>query len=194
MRNIKADVLLAALDVAPDGHFAEVGCMRQEEIVPEDGASSFYIAQEAKDRNCIFSTFDVDKKAVAICNRFLLSKGLKDHAVLGDGEKALRAAGTMSFLHLDGHYDPKLTLEQFRAVKLAPGAQVVVDDAFPTFDPTGKPHGFDYGKATYLIAYFDTNDINYRLIPTFSNAVYQNYSMVFCTPHGKASGELSFKQ
>lgn len=185
MRNRKAEVLLAAFDMAPDGLSVELGCIRQEHEVPEDGYSTVHLARSAAERGREFRSFDNEQPTVDLANRVLQREGLDPLVECRDGATAVTELGPISFLYLDSHRDPEISLAQYRAAELAPGAIVAIDD-------THRYEGWEYGKATDLIALCmeRPEELPFDLVETFSNGRYTTYMTVIQVVEGKTRGEL----
>ena len=170
---------------AKQGDIIEIGCIREPDEVPEDGFSTVYLAQYAKDNNRNFISWDTNLQNVRMARTALGSRDLNPLSVIkGDGEEALKATphNEIAFLYLDSHRNPAFTLNQYKAANLLPGAIVCVDDAYH-YD-----EGFKFGKATFLKQLFEQKAINHQLVPTFSNGAYQNYMLVAQIVDGKGPG------
>jgi predicted O-methyltransferase YrrM len=162
MRNRKAEILLNALEQAPEGLIVEVGCIREEIEVPTDGYSTYHLAKAAKEKGRKFLSFDIEPKNVEIGNRVLKNAGLHSEESFvqqADGKIMLPTLGPISFLYLDSHRLPIVSAAQYIVVELAPNAVIAIDDA----------HEFDeykYGKATILIDIFEKFNIKYEIFDT----------------------------
>lgn len=190
VENLKAKTLLKALNKAPPtGLIIECGCIRELEEQIEDGFSTVYLAQYAKDNGRDFSSFDISIDNVLKAKNTLKKRGLFPSVYCKDGTKAIKYISNnpfskpISFLYLDSHRHPSFSLEQYMMAKLIPGSIVCIDDAF-------EYDGFQYGKATFLKQLFEKQNIEHSLEPTFSNNVYQNYMLVAIIKNGKESNEV----
>lgn len=184
MKNLKAKLLLEQLEKAPDGLVVEIGCIREDHEVLEDGFSTYYIAKWCHENDREFRSFDTTKEAVNIANSVLYKHNLYECVEIKDGKQAIKELSQpISFLFLDSHYHPSFSLEQFRTAELVPGAVVIVDDAQPI-----KEHKF--GKATFIKQLFDHHEIAYELINTASNEFNQWVSLVTKFPMGKKGGYI----
>jgi predicted O-methyltransferase YrrM len=169
MKNQKAAVLIEAAKRAPAGLFAEIGCIREDHEVPQDGFSTVYLAKYCEGAGNEFISVDVEQKHVDIANAVLKDRGLPQVVRKEDGEKFLRELETpISFLPESSYY-------QFFEAGLAEGAVVVVDDA----------HNYDnqrHGKATYLVAMLDKQGRKYEIRQTEPGFA----MLTFEVPNGKA--------
>ncbi len=161
------------------GLIIEIGCIRQEQEVAEDGFSTFYLAQFAHDTGREFKSFDIEPENVRIANKVLKSHNLPESVFQADGKFVLPTLGAISFLFLDAHRIPAISFEQYKAAELAKDAIVVIDDAH-TFD------GNQYGKATYCVQVFDKYNIKWDIFDTEPG-----FKMIVAKfPNGKRNGEL----
>jgi predicted O-methyltransferase YrrM len=159
MENLKAKVLLEAAARAPNGLWVEIGCIREDHEVPQDGFSTFHLAKTAQKRGCRFITIDKGQACTAIATKILSEHELSGEVILGDGKDEVKKLGPISFLYLDSHRLPIFSAEQFREAELVPGAIVVIDDC----------HAFDnmaYGKGDILIRVFNANGIKWEIKDT----------------------------
>lgn len=182
MQNKKARVLLEALGLAPDGLIVEIGCVRQDHEVPEDGYSTVYLARYAREKGCSFKSFDNEQQTVYLANRLLNQEGFLPLVECIDGVDALtQETEPIVFLYLDSHRDPQFSMDQYLAAELAPGAIVAIDD-------THAYEQWEYGKATNLIALAVARELPFDIVPTFSNQQYQTAMTIIQIPDGKAKG------
>ncbi len=164
--NRKAERLMYALDHAPKGAVIEIGCARTPSELVTDGWSTIYLAERCKEEDRPFLSFDVDERAVAVCNKALLDRGLMMKAEVRDGVEGLKAYATrvapqpLAMLYLDGADDPAETLKQFKAATFASEAVLAVDDVqMIDWDKL-------MGKATNLIPELDKLKIPYDVYTT----------------------------
>ena len=182
MHNQKAQVLLEALSMSPNGLMVEIGSVRQEKEVPEDGYSTIYLAQAAQEQGRVFHSFDNEQPTVDLANQLLESKNLKPIVEKKDGSQAVKDLGPISFLYLDSHKDPRYSLDQFRAATLAPGAIVAIDD-------THEYEGWKFGKATYLIELAERSGWPFDIVPTFES-YYKTSMTIIQMPEGKSGDKI----
>ncbi|MCK5610093.1 hypothetical protein KAR91_49930 [Candidatus Pacearchaeota archaeon] len=182
MNNEKARVLLEAVAISPKGLMIEIGCIRQEQEVPEDGFSTIHLAHLAEREGRTFCSFDNEQPTVDLANRVLKREGFKPLVECKDGVQALNELGPISFLYLDSHKDPQFSLDQFRAAELAPGAIVAIDD-------THEYEQWKFGKATSLIALAEANDWPFDIVPTFKGW-YQTATTIIQFPNGKERNQI----
>jgi len=182
MRNMKADALLYAVNIAPqEGVFVEIGCIREDHEVPTDGYSTVYLARYCQQHGIVFESYDINAENVAMANDVLEREGLSRRVFVNDGVKALKLHHhePISFLYLDSHRDPTFSMLQYNAAWLAPGSVVAIDDAHAYDD-------FKFGKATDLKTIFDDDGINYKILPTE-----QGFKMLIAKiPRGKKQHTL----
>ncbi len=182
MKNRKAKVLLEALDMAPNGLIVEIGSVRQENEVEEDGFSTVYLASYANDNNLDFHSYDNEQPTVDLANMVLQRNGLNQLVECRDGVEALKSLGPISFLYLDSHKNPQFSLDQYRAANLAPGAIVCIDD-------THSYEGWEFGKATYLIDLAERSSLPFDIVDTFES-YYKTAMTIIQIPESKVSGSL----
>jgi len=145
---MKAKVLLGAAREAPqEGLFLEIGCIREDHEVPQDGWSTIHLARYCAYRDIQFISVDCVEENVSMANLILDKEGLGPCVVHNDGEKEVASHGPISFLYLDSHRIPRYSTDQWLAAELVPGAMVVIDDAH-------EYDGLPYGKATELVEIF----------------------------------------
>ncbi len=177
--NKKARVLLDAAEKAPNGLLCEIGCIREGKEVPEDGFSTYYLAQFAKSHQRRFVSYDISQENVDIANKVLRENSLPESVFQANGKVILPTIGPISFLFLDAHRIPAISFEQYQAAELSPNAIVVIDDA-NTFD------GNKFGKATYCVQVFQKFGIQWELKSTEPG-----FKMVIAKfPNGKKNGIL----
>lgn len=178
MENKKAECLMNAVKLAPEGLMVEIGCIREPKEVPQDGFSTYYLGTYAKEKELVFRSFDVNPDNVFMGNKVLTDAGCKPTVDIADGKEILPTLGPIAFLYLDSHRIPQYSLEQYIAAELMPGAVVCIDDA-NTYD------GYQFGKATMLIDLWNNVGIQWKLQVTEPG-----FGMVWATiPEGKQSGQ-----
>lgn len=168
--------------MSPNGLMVEIGCIRQEHEVPEDGFSTVHLARFAKSNGRIFLSFDNEQPTVDLANGVLKREGFKSLVECKDGIQALNELGLISFLYLDSHKDPQFSFNQFKAAELAPGAIVAIDD-------THEYEKWKFGKATSLIALAEENDWPFDIVPTFKGW-YETAMTILQFPNGKKRNEI----
>ena len=183
MKNPKAALLLEYLSKAPNGLSVEIGCIREDHEVVEDGFSTPYLAAACESSGREFLSFDVDQGNVSIANRVLESRGLKPIVRCQDGLEAIKSLGPISFLFLDGHRHPKYTVDQYMAAELVPGAVVIIDDCQPI-------DSFVFGKAQFVKFLLDSYKTPYDIVETANNGMYQWKSLCTILKNGKQRGKL----
>ena len=177
--NKKAKILLESLLFAPSGLICEIGCIREGKEVPEDGFSTYYLAEFAKHNRRPFKSYDICEENVNIANKVLRESNLPESVYVADGKVILPTLGPISFLFLDAHRIPAISFEQYQAAELASNAIVVIDDA-------QFMDGNQYGKATYCVLVFMKNGIKWEIKNTEPG-----FKMVIAYfPNGKKSGAL----
>lgn len=178
MKNPKAELLLEWLKRAPEGAALEVGCIREEREVVEDGFTP-YLAKRCEAEGRPFFSVDTDPKSVDIANKVLGQHKLKQVVECHDGFQYIREnTRAYAFLFLDSHRHPSFTFDQYRAAELLPGAVLIVDDCQPI-------DGFEFGKAHFVKALFDHHEIPYEIKKTADNGEYQWYSLCAIFKDGK---------
>lgn len=176
--NPKAKLLLDLASKAPQGLIVEIGCIRDEKEVFEDGFSTPYFAQFAQNNGYQFLSFDIEPKCVEIANRVLKNYGLATHAEIGDGKDVLKNLTLpISFLFLDSHRHPDFSFQQLLNAELEPGAIVAVDDAQPI-------DNYEFGKAHFIKQVLDTKEYPYSIVDTFPGW----RTLWFEYPRGKTKG------
>jgi predicted O-methyltransferase YrrM len=183
MENKKAELLLTKLNEAPPGLCVEIGCIREDHEVLEDGYSTYYLARHCKTYDRIFVSYDIEQKCVDIANDMLERYMLNPIVKKADGKIALKQSGPIAFLFLDSHRHPSFSLEQYREAELVPGAILIVDDAQPIDD-------HEFGKAQFIKEIFDHNNIPYEIVDTANNKNYQWRSLVAVIKNGKKAGKI----
>lgn len=183
MKNRKAEVLLDAVAMSPDGLMVEIGSVRQANEVPEDGYSTVYLARYALESGREFRSFDNEQSTVNLANQILRNEGLQPSVECRDGVEAVAALDPISFLYLDSHKDPQYSIEQFKAAALKPGAIVAIDD-------THRYEEWEFGKATYLIALAESQSWPFDIVDTFES-YYKTAMTIIQIPEGKKHNELA---
>jgi len=183
LSNQKAKVLIEAVHLAPTGLIVEIGCIRQDREVPEDGFSTIYLAKFTHQNTPFytFRSFDNSESTCIMANRVLGEHDLPYRVEWQDGKEAVKEVGPIGFLYLDSHKDPFFSFEQYKAAELVPGAIVAIDD-------THRIDQYKFGKATLLIQVFEARDIKFEIVPTFENENYKTGMTIAKFPEGKQSG------
>lgn len=184
MNNKKSQLLIEGLNKAPkEGLIVEIGCIREDHEVVEDGYSTYYIAKWCQENNRTFISCDIEEPTVHIANSVLERENLPRCVLLSDGKRLLKELEQpIAFLFLDSHRHPAFSLDQYKEALLLPQSVVIIDDA-QAID------GFPFGKAQFIKDFFDYHKIQYKIIETHRNPAYQWRSLITISP-GKQKGKM----
>lgn len=176
--NKKAKILLEYA-AKTNGAMVEIGSIRNPTIDEDDGYSTLFLAKFAQENRREFTSYDIEQKNVDIANKVLIENGLKKCVYRADGKTILPMIGEIGFLYLDSSKFPIFSLEQYKAANLSKNSIVAIDDAH-SFEE------YEYGKATFLVQWFNKEKIKYEIVST-----QPGYRMVIAQfPNGKETGEL----
>ena len=163
--NPKAEVLMEAVASRPRARaFVEIGCLRELVESSTDGWSTIYLADEAKIRDGLLHSVDLNPRNIEVARQVVMNRGLS--SVVRFHERAgadwlKEFAGPIDFLYLDGSDDAEVNLQEFKAAerKLSPRAVVCVDDCHNYL-------GRQLGKGDKVVPYATERGWTLRLVLT----------------------------